>query len=140
MLQDILTIARPVFQPTKKLDQLDMHTVRCDIECCLLSGLPHGNIKLFLHLLNNLFNPGRMYSAVHDQSFQCQPGHFPPHRIKAGKNDRLRGVVNYDIDTGCRLNGTDVPAFPADNPALHLLIGQGHDRHCFFSNIITGIS
>ena len=54
--------------------------------------------------------------------------------------DGLRGVVDDQIHAGEVFQSTDVPAFPADDPALHLVIGQGHHRHGGLGHVVGGIA
>ena len=51
--------------------------------------------------------------------------HLPPDRIEAGDDHGVGGVVDDDVDAGGGLEGADVPALAADDPALHLVARQG---------------
>lgn len=77
-----------------------------------------------------------MDPAVVDQLLQGDPGHFPAHRVEAGNDHRFRRIVDDQVDTGQGLQGPDVPAFPADDPALHFIVGQGHYRNRGFRHLI----
>ena len=79
---------------------------------------------------------GGMNPAVGDQALQRDAGDFPPHRIKAGQGNGLRRIVNDEIDAGQRLDGADVAAFTADDPALHFIVGQRHHRHGGFGHLV----
>ena len=67
MLQDVLTVARPVFQSPENIDKLDMDTVGAHIECSLFASLPYCHLEIFGNLFDNLFDAPGMNPAVTDQ-------------------------------------------------------------------------
>ena len=75
---------------------------------------------LFYHLLDT----GRMNSSVHDQFFKCNSCHLTTNRIKSGKNDCFRSIINNQIHTRQGLKCTDVTAFTSDDSSFHLIAGQ----------------
>ena len=56
-------------------------------------------------------------------------GDLPAERVEAGDDDRLRGVVHDEVDAGRHLERADVAPLAADDPALHVVRRQVHDRH-----------
>ncbi len=81
-----------------------------------------------------------MDAAVGNQSLQREPRHFATHRIEAGDNDRLGGVVDDQIDAGRRLDRPDIAPFATDDPPLHLIGRQRHDADGLLGHIIAGIA
>ena len=79
-----------------------------------------------------------MNPAVGNQLLQRQTGNLPPHRLKAGNGNGLGGVVNDQIHARQRFNGADVAALPANDAALHLVIGQGNHTDGHFGHLIGG--
>ena len=79
-----------------------------------------------------------MDAAVQNELFQGQTGDFPAHRVEAGHGDGLGGVINDEIHAGHGLQGADVAALPADDAALHLVVGQGHHRDGGFGHMVGG--
>ena len=57
-------------------------------------------------------------------------------RVESGNDHRFRRIVDDQVDAGQGFQGPDVPAFPADDPALHFIIGQGHYRNRGFRHLI----
>ena len=79
-----------------------------------------------------------MDAPVGDELLQSYPGHLPADRLEAGHGDSLRRVVDDEVHTGERLNGADVAALPADDAALHLVIGQGNHTDGDFGRMVSG--
>ena len=122
MLKDVLAVAGPVFQYAEKTNKLHVNTMCSNIKGRLFTHLPNGHLKFFADLFNYLFNPCRMNPTVHDQTFQGKARHFPPDRIESGEYHGFGRVINYYIDSGSRLNCTNISALSADYPALHFII------------------
>ncbi len=64
----------------------------------------------------------------HDQPFERHPGHLAAERVEAGEDHGLGRVVDDQVDAGRHLEGADVPSLAADDPPLHLVVGQHDDR------------
>ena len=98
------------------------------------AGLIAGPLALFadgaVHFLAGLFhhilNAGGVNPAVYDQLLQCQSGNLPADGIEAGDGNGLGGIVDDQVHAGDGLQSPDVPALPANDAALHLIVGQGH--------------
>ena len=65
-----------------------------------------------------------MYSAVDDQLLEADSRHFPANRVKSGKYNCFRRVVDDEIDSGSRFDRTDVSSFPSDDLPYPLIIGR----------------
>ena len=70
-----------------------------------------------------------MDPAVGDQRLQRPPGDLAADRIEAGDDDRVRRVVDDDVHAGRQLERADVPPLAADDPPLHLVVGQRDRGH-----------
>ena len=57
---------------------------------------------------------------------------------KPGEDDRLGRVVDDQVDAGRLLEGADVAALAADDPALHLVGRQVHDRDRVLGGVVRG--
>jgi hypothetical protein len=77
-------------------------------------------------------------AAVRNQPLQRQPGYLAPYGIETGKDDRLRGIVDDEVDAGQGLKGPDVAALAANDAALHLVVGEFHNRHGVLRHVIRG--
>ena len=78
--------------------------------------------------LDRLLDAGRMDAAVLDQGLRAPAGDLAAHRIKGGEQHQLRRFVDQQRDPGGGLEGLDVAALPADDPALHFLARQLEKR------------
>ena len=140
MLENILSITGAILQPADQGNQVHVHTVGANIKGCLFTGLTNLHLKLFRYLGHHLFHPRRMDAAVGNKLGKCQAGHLSTDRIEPGQNNSLRGVINDDINAGCRFNGTNIAALPSNNTPLHLIIGQGYHGNRFIGDIVSGIA
>ena len=71
--------------------------------------------------------PGlRVNPAINNQFFQCNPRDFPANWVKRGDCNGLRRVIDDEVDASDGFKGTDITALAANNPAFHLVIGQGN--------------
>ena len=98
--------------------------------------LADGPVHFLAGLFHHVLDPGGMDPAVGDQLFQCQTGNFPADRVKAGNGDGFGSVINNQIHTGNGFQSADVPAFTADDSALHLIVGQVHNRNRGFGCMV----
>ncbi len=139
MLQDILSVARAIFEAPQNFDELRMHAAHAASEDRLLAGFANGPLHFFRRLGDDLFNPRRVNTTVSNQIFQRQPRNFTPHRIERRQDDGFRRVVDDKIHARQRLDGANVSSLATDNPPLHFIIGQGNDRHRRLGNGIRRI-
>ena len=102
------------------------------------AGLTDLVADLLLGLLHHLLDAGGMDAAVHDQLFEGDPGDLPADRVEGGEDHGLGGIVDDEVHAGGGLESPDVPALAADDPALHLVVGQGHHGHGGFSHMVGG--
>ncbi len=65
-----------------------------------------------------------MDSAVRYQPLERQPGDLAAHAVEARQHDRGRRLVDDEVDPSEVLERADVAAVPADDPPLHLVVGQ----------------
>lgn len=83
MLQNILTIGRPVFKPSKQFDQFMMYPVESKIKDRPLTFFFYGSFDFLFNFINNFFNPGWMYPSVFNEAVKRNPSYLSPYRIKA---------------------------------------------------------
>ena len=138
VLQHILTVAGPVMETAQHLHQLRVQVPHAALKGGALTLRFDGGIHLTAGLFHHLLNVSRMDTPVGDELFQCQACNLPPHRLETGDRDGLRRVVNNQIHTSQGLNGADIAAFPADDTALHLVIGQGNHTDGHLSHLVGG--
>jgi len=92
----------------------------------LFAGLAHGGVHLLPDLAHDLLDPGGMNPAVGDQALQNLPGNLAAHRIEGGNHHGFRSVVHQQVHACGGFEGADITAFPSDDPAFHVVAGQGN--------------
>ena len=136
--QHVLPVRRPVLQGSQNGQQArgeigDPHLDQ--------SVLGRANAQLFhpaLAALVDLFDPGGVNPSVGDQLGQCDPGRLPAHRVEARQQHAFGGVVDQHVDAGDLLEGPDVAALTADDPALHLIARQRNGRNHRLGGLFGG--
>ncbi len=81
-------------------------------------------LHLFLGFLDDLLDPGRVNAAVLDQSLERDLGDLAADAVEPGDDDHAGRVVDDHVHAGRLLEGADVPPLAADDPALHLVVGN----------------
>jgi hypothetical protein len=126
--EHVLPIGRPVLKASEDPDHLRMHVGDARLE----DGPLAGPLDLLFHLghrpLVHLLDPGRVDAAVGHQLLQRQAGHLAPDGVEAGQHHGLGGVVDDQVHPSEGLEGSDVPALPADDPPLHVVGGEAEHR------------
>ncbi len=89
-------------------------------------------------LVDDLLDAPRVDPAVGDQLGDRQPGDLAPDRVEARQDHGLRRVVDDQVDPGRLLEGPDVATLAADDPALHLVRRQVHDRDGVLGGVVRG--
>ena len=95
---------------------------------------------LLFRLGHNLFDARRVDASVLDQLGQRQSRDFPTHWVEARKRDRVRCVVNDQVDPSDRFQRTNVATLAANDATLHLLIGNRHHRGGDLANGIARVA
>src|SRR3954453_13623984 len=127
VLEDVLPVARPEPEAAEDLDQPLVDVAAVGLEDGLLAGLLDDLFDLRLRLVVHLLDPRRMDAAVLDQLRQRQLRDLAPDPVEGREHDRLRGVVDDHVDPGEVLEGPNVAALAADDPALHV-VGRQLDQ------------
>ena len=128
MLEDVLAVARPVAQPSEHLDQLVVHLPAIRLEHRLLARQTDMLLDLGFRLVVHLLDPRGVDPAVLDELHQRLLRDLPAHTVERREDDGLRGVVDDELDAGQVLESADVTSLPADDPSLHVIRGQLHER------------
>ncbi len=81
-------------------------------------------LHLLLRLLDDLLDPGGMDPAVLDQLLERELGDLAADAVEPRDDDHAGRVVDDHVDAGGLLEGADVPALAADDPPLHLVVGD----------------
>ena len=70
-----------------------------------------------------------MNAPVHDEPLKRQTRHFAPHGVEAAQRHRFRRIVDYEVDSGQRLEGPYVASLASDYASFHLVGREVDDAH-----------
>ena len=129
MVENVLPVTGSPAHAADQLDQLGVKSVHATLVGCLLTSLDDRCLHFLFRLVDDLLDAAGMDASVGYQLLQREPRDLAPHRIEAGDHYGVRRVIDDDVDAGGQLEGADVPSFPADDAALHLIIGKRDRRH-----------
>ena len=135
---DVLAVAGAVLHAPDELDQLGMQAHDVGLQHGALALGLDGGVDLALGELDHLLDAGRVDPPIEDELLQGQPRDLAADGVEAGDGDRLRRVVDDEIDARERFNGADVAALAADDASLHLVIGQGNHADGDLGDVIGG--
>ena len=138
VVEHVLAVARPVLQPAEELDQLRRQARHAGLVGGRLAGLADDQVDLGAGLGDDLLDPAGVDPAVADELRQREPGDLAADRVEARQDDRLRGVVDDQVDAGRLLEGPDVAALAADDPALHLVVREMDDGDRVLGGVVGG--
>jgi len=94
-----------------------------------LAGLADDDVDLGLGLVDDVLDAAWVDAAVLDELGERQASHLAADRVEAAEHDRVRRVVDDEVDAGGLLEGADVAPLAADDAALHLIGGDRHGGH-----------
>ena len=121
VLEHVLAVARAVAQPAEDLHELLVELAAVRLEDRLLAGLADVLVELGLRLVVHLLDPRRVDAPVLDQLLERHPRDLAAEAVERREHDRLRRVVDDEVDAGQVLERADVAALAADDPALHVV-------------------
>ena len=121
VLEDVLAVARAIAEPPEHLRQLLVHVAAVRLEHGLLAGLADVLLELGLRGVVGVLDPRRMNAAVLDQLLQRHPRQLAADAVERGEHDRLRRVVDDEVDARQVLERADVAPLAADDAALHVI-------------------
>ena len=139
VLQDVLSVGRPVLQPPEELDHL-----RVDV------GDPHLGHRVLARapdlLLDARAASARAISSIRAGWIRPSATSFSSvmraaSRRTGSKQRQHHGlgrVVDDEVHAGRGLERADVPALTADDPALHVLARQGEHRDRRLGGLLGG--
>ena len=129
VLEDVLAVARAIAQAPEDLHELLVELPAVRLEDPLLPGLHDRVLDLRLRGVIGVFDASRVNPAVLDQLREREPCDLAPDAVERGQHDRLRRVVDDEVDAGEMLERADVAPLPADDPTLHVVGGELDDGH-----------
>ena len=104
----------------------------------LLAGLADDEVDLGAGLGDDLLDAPGMDAPVAHELRERDSGDLAADRIEAREHDRLGRVVDDQVDAGRLLEGADVAALAADDPALHLVVREMDDGHGVLRGVVRG--
>src|SRR5579862_36252 len=133
VLEHVLPVARPEAKTADDLLQLLVERPAVRLEDRLLAGLPHDLFQLRLRLVVRLLDPRRMDPAVLDELRQRQARDLAAEPVEGRQHNRVRRVIDDEVDAGEVLERADVATLAADDAALHVVgrdLDHGDRRLC----------
>ena len=140
VLQDVLAVRRPVLQFAQGLDHLWMQSRYFASKGCFFAVTDDFAVHVLLHLGQDLFDAGGVNAAIGQQFFHDPPRDLATHTIKTANGDLARGVVDDHVNTSRLLEGPDVAAFFADDPAFEFFFGDGDAADGGLGGVFSGIA
>ena len=127
VLEDVLPVARPIAEPAQDPHELLVELAAVRLEDRLLARLADVLFQLGLRVVVHLLDPRRVDAPVLDQLLERQPGHLAAQWVERREDDRVRSVVDDEVDAREVLERADVAAFPPDDPPLQVVRGELDD-------------
>src|SRR5439155_5098297 len=134
--QNVLAVRRAEVQPAEVLHEIGVEAGDPDLVDGGLGGLLHDLVDLGLRLRDHLLDARGVDAPVDEESLEGALRDLTADRVESGHDDRLRSVVDDQIDPGEGLEGPDVAALAADDPALHVVARKRHDRHRVLGRVL----
>ena len=134
VLEKVLAVRRTVFHPTDETNKLKIESVDAHIDAGSLSCFQDFLLKLLAHLIDNLFDAGRMDTSVHHELMEGKTGNFPANRVEGGKKDGIRSVIDNNLDTRCSLKSPDISTLATDDTAFYLITLDREGSNCIFNS------
>ena len=127
-------------QPSKELHQVRIESADADLVDRRLCRFLHDLVDLGPSLADHLLNPRGMDAPVHEKPLERALRDLAANGVETGDDDRLGSVVDDQVYAGEGFEGSDVPPFAADDPTLHVVARESHDRHAVLGCVLGGIA
>src|SRR3989441_6389851 len=137
--EHVLSVRGAEMQPPEQLHEVRMQSADADLVHSGLRGLLHDLVDLGPRLRDHLFDARRVDAPVDEQPLERALRDLAADRVETRDDDRLWRVVDDEVDAGERLEGADVPSLAADDPALHVVARQRHDRDAVLGRVLGGV-
>ena len=138
VVEHVLPVAGPELEPPKQFDQVGGEARHAGLVRGRLAGLAHHELDLGARLRHDLLDPAGVDAPVGDELGQGHARDLAAHRVEPAEDDRLGGVVDDQVDASGLLEGADVAALTADDPALHLVVREVDDAHGVLGGVVGG--
>src|SRR5437588_4246026 len=138
--QDVLAVRRTEVQPAKKLHQIRMQATDPDLVDGGLGRLLPDLVDLGARLRDHLLDPRRVDPAIDEQTLEGALRDLAADRVESGDDDGFRRVVDDQVDAREGLERSDVATLAADDPALHIIRGEGDDGDAVLRGVLRGIA
>ncbi len=95
-------------------------------------------LELGLRLVVHLLDPSGMDAPVLDELVERHPGGLAAQRVERREDDRVRCVVDDEVDAGQVLERADVPALTPDDAPLEIVRRELDDRDRRLGGVARG--
>ena len=138
VLEHVLTVRSAVMQAAQQFHDFGVQAVHVDFEAGLFPVFANRFVDLFCDLLDDFFDPRGMNAPIRYEPVERLPRNFAANGIEPGQDDRLRRVVDDDVNAGRVFERADVPPFTADDTALHFVVGKCDHGNRRFGDVVGG--
>ena len=121
VVQHVLAVAGAELEASEEARDLGRQAGHAGVVRGRVAGLADDQVHLGASLRHDLLDPAGMDPPVGHQLGQRDAGDLAPDGIEAREDHGLGRVVDDQVHAGCLLEGPDVAALAADDPALHLV-------------------
>src|SRR5882724_4063565 len=129
VLENVLAVRGAVAHPPYELHELRMHAFDAGFVHRLLARLEDRGVHLDAGLVHDLLDAPRVDPSVRDESLQRQATHLAAYGIEARHDYGVRRVVDDHVHPGRRFERANVATLAPNDPALHLVGGEGDGGH-----------
>ena len=123
--QHVLAVAGPEVQLAHGLGDLRVHAAEVGLHDGIFAVLDDLLVDLRANLLDDLLDPRRVHASVGNEPLEGLDGHGLADLVEARDDDHAGRVIDDDVHPGDPLDGADVAALAPDDPALHVVGGDG---------------
>ena len=96
-------------------------------------------VDVVSRLGHQLLDARGMDAPILDQPLHGKTGDLTPDGVKATDDDHAGRIVHDDIDAGGLLEGPDIPPLAANDPALHVVVGDVHRGDRYLAGLLGRI-
>ena len=135
---NVLSVARPVFEPANQLYKLGVKPEDSHFEHRAFARLLYLLVEFLFDLFYRLFYARGMNSSVRNQLFKRKPCNFAPYGVEARKNYHFGSIVYDELYSRGVFKGAYVSALSSDYPCLHIVAGKRNGGYRRFCRMVGG--
>ncbi len=135
-----MAIAGAEVEPAQEVHDPLVDGMDLDLLAGCLAQLLNMPLQFALGFGNDFFDARGVDAAVGDEFVQGNACHFAADGVEGADDHDARRVVDDHIHARGLLERADVPAFAADDPAFHFVVGDVHGAGRGFRGVGGGVA